>query len=737
MWKNPDKSLPDEGRRCWGSRGVVVTICGLLCLAVALVFCQTGRYDFVNFDDDQYVYDADHLKHGFTWDGVLYYLYHWHSYTYHPLATFSHMLDCQLFGLRAGGHHAMNAALHAVTAVLLFLLLRQLTGRLWPSALVAALFAVHPLRVESVAWISERKDVLSGLFFVLTLGAYARYVRAPAARGRYATVCALYALGLLAKPMLVTLPGVLLLLDYWPLRRLQGITAERKILKPTRSASEDSSLTLRVSADQVCCRSNIEDGGGGLKPTLLDEDAWRIPWHLLTEKIPLMLFAVTVSGLTIHTQVEAIRSLESVSWWARISNTLVAYVSYLGCFFWPHGLAILYPHPGDGHSAWTIATAAAVLAAISAGAFVLRRRAPYLLVGWLWYLGMLVPVIGLLQVGGQALADRYTYLPQIGFVLGLVWALADLVKFCAARAGEAMRRASFALLALAAAGVVAAFAVAAWRQTGYWRDSETVWARDEMYPTNVGHFNFGLALAAENRHEEALKQFEQARVISPEDEDTLYSYGQSLQALGRDAEAMAKYRATLAVNKRSARANDGLAAVLLKQGKDRDALECWRLAVAEEPKNVAYGCRLAELLAASSDARVRDGKEAVAIAEKMVELSRGKDASAFNALAAAEAETGNFSAAVENAQTALDLAKADGEEKLAGEVQSRLADYRAGKPYRRKPGGETLGRPCRTLPAARGVDLQSLPPEFVRRIIAKERKNPREGLETTGGHTLL
>ena len=208
-----------------------------------------------------------------------------------------------------------------------------------------------------------------------------------------------------------------------------------------------------------------------------------------------------------------------------------------------------------------------------------------------------------------------------------------------------------------------------------------------MYPTNVGHFNFGLALAAENRHEEALAQFEQARAISPEDEDTLYSYGQSLEALGRDAEAMVKYRAVLAVNKRSARANDGLAAVLLKQGKDREALECWRLALAEEPKNVAYGCRLAELLAASCDARVRDGKEAVAIAEKMVELSRGKDASAFNALAAAEAETGKFAAAIENAQIALDLAKADGEEKLIGEIRSRLADYRAGKPYRRKPGG--------------------------------------------------
>ena len=190
---------------------------------MVLVFCQTGGHDFVNFDDDHYVYDNEHLNRGFTWDGLIYYAYHWHAYTYHPLSTYSHMLDCQLFGLEAGGHHWMNVALHAITAVLLFLLLRQMTGRLWPSALVAALFAIHPLRVESVAWISERKDVLSGLFFVLTLGAYVRYVRAPPGScGRYAVVCVLYVLGLLAKPMLVTLPMVLLLLDYWPLRRWQA-----------------------------------------------------------------------------------------------------------------------------------------------------------------------------------------------------------------------------------------------------------------------------------------------------------------------------------------------------------------------------------------------------------------------------------------------------------------------------------------------------------------------------------
>src|SRR5208283_1100253 len=201
----PDGETPPPS----GSRCVVATICGLLCLAVVLVFCQTGRYDFVNFDDDRYVYDNDHIKHGFTWEGWKFYLYHWHSYTYHPLSTYSHMLDCQWFGLKAGGHHGTNIVLHSITATLLFLLIRQMTGRIWSSALVASLFAIHPLRVESVAWISERKDVLSGLFFVLALGAYVSYVRSPRTAGRYTTVCLLYVLGLLAKPMLVTLPMVL------------------------------------------------------------------------------------------------------------------------------------------------------------------------------------------------------------------------------------------------------------------------------------------------------------------------------------------------------------------------------------------------------------------------------------------------------------------------------------------------------------------------------------------------
>ena len=694
---------------------MVVTICGLLCLAAVLVFCQTGGYDFVNFDDDRYVYDNEHLNQGFSWQGLWYYTYHWHSYTFHPLSTYSHMLDCQLFGLEAGGHHWMNVALHALTAVLLFLLVRQMTGRLWPSALLAALFAVHPLRVESVAWISERKDVLSGLFFILTLGAYVRYVRAarrwfpverlgacvraarrrrwlrvkqtlrayvrylrasPAA-GRYTIVCVLFGLGLLAKPMLVTLPMVLLLLDYWPLRR------------------------------------------------------WQASWHLLIEKIPLLLLSLADSALTIHTQVAAIQSLEAVSCPSRIANSLVAYVSYLGCFFWPKGLAILYPHPVSGFSAGTALAAALVLAAVSAGVFLGRRRAPYLLVGWLWYLGMLVPVIGLLQVGGQSMADRYTYLPQIGLVLGLVWAVTDLTELLAARARSALQRAGAPstlgrfLLALSAAGIIAALAVAAWQQTGYWRDSETLWVRDMMYPTNTAHYNLGLALAKADRYPEAIVHYKAALAIDPNDQETHNTLGLSYEALGqldnaaqefrwilaeiqkvvdadtqlaeqlqqqgKPGEAEEQLRAAWKKSKEAIDPHKNLARVLHRQDKDREALEHWRAARREDPENVGVCTEIANLLASSPDASLRNGAAAVVAARQAVDLSKGKDPAALEARAAAYAEIGDFAAAIDDAQTAGELASARRDEKLAAEIRDRLELYRAAKPYHRTPAKGPIG----------------------------------------------
>jgi protein O-mannosyl-transferase len=642
-----------------GSRAVVFAVCGLLGLAVALVYCQTAGYDFVNYDDDQYVYDNSHINGGLTWEGLSFYAVHYHAYTYHPLSTYSHMLDCQLFGVKAGGHHAVNAALHAIAAALLFLLLRRMTGRLWPSALAAAVFALHPLRVQSVAWISERKDVLSGVFFVLTLLAYVRYVRGRPTRGRYAVVCLLYALGLLAKPMLVTLPMVLLLLDYWPLGRWKG----------------------------------TEQGAGSGEQGAGSEDPRSLLLHLIVEKIPLFLLSFGAAALTVHTQGNAIQTLDYISWKARIANALVSYANYIGCFFWPRGLAILYPHPRT----WTAPESlhdfltddavhgAVILLAVSAVVFFARRKAPYLLVGWLWYLGMLVPVIGLIQVGGQKMADRYTYLPQIGVVIALAWAVTEFSGFLIAQCAAAARACCRAVIAIAAAAILAALAAGAWQETGYWRNSETLWKRDldMKYANIVAYYNLGLTLAASNLHEQAIEQFENACKITPDDEDSLIAFGQSLEALGRIDSAVAKYGAALNGNRNASIPNDRLARIALKRGKDHDALLYWRHALIDDPDNVSICTQAAWLLAASPEASVRNGKSAVVLAQKVVGLGEGKSAAAFDLLAAAQAEAGRYSDAVESARKGQEMAIAGRDDELARDIRTRLALYEARKPYRR------------------------------------------------------
>ncbi len=341
-------------------------------------------------------------------------------------------------------------------------------------------------------------------------------------------VCLLYALGLLAKPMLVTLPLVLLLLDYWPLRRGQVL------------------------------------------------------WRLVIEKIPLLLLSLADSALTIHTQVNAIQSLETVSWPARGANVVAAYVSYLGCLFWPQGLAVLYPHPRGNFSTGRVWAAIALLAAILVALIVLRRRAPYLLVGWLWYLGMLLPVIGLLQVGGQSMADRYTYLPQIGLVLGLVWAVADTTGFLGSRGGVVGLWASRILVALAAAGIVAALAVAAWRQTAYWQNSETLWVRDLMYPNLTGRYNLGLALDKEGRHLEAIEQYRAALAIDRDDQDTHNALGLAYESLGRLDDAAGEFRTVLAAIQGEVDADNKRAEELRLQGRPRESAQQAEAAVEKQ-----------------------------------------------------------------------------------------------------------------------------------------------------------
>ncbi|HVM61479.1 MAG TPA: hypothetical protein VMV72_11500 [Verrucomicrobiae bacterium] len=407
----PLTTVPVGSHNHWAAAGVCLFLVG----AIFVGFGQTLRYGFVDYDDDGYVYKNPHVIHGLDLKGVAWAFTHSVMANWHPLTVMSHMLDCQVYGLNAGGHHLTNLLLHAATAVLLFLVLRRMTQVLWPSAFVAAVFAIHPLRVESVAWIAERKDVLSGLFFVLTLGAYVRYVCAPPSWGRYLTVVFLFTLGLMSKPMLVTVPFVLLLLDYWPLNR--------------RGA------TNRLST-------------------------W---WRLLVEKIPLFACSFALCLVTFLVQ----RKDTGIPFPLRISNALVSYVAYCGQMFWPVHLAVLYPYPINGLPTGRVVLASVLLIVVSLGALFWRRSRPYFLMGWLWYLGMLAPAIGVVaQAGAQSRADRYTYLPQIGLYILVTWMAVELTASWRSRRW---------VLGTSALVVLAVLIACARVQTAYWRDSRSLW----------------------------------------------------------------------------------------------------------------------------------------------------------------------------------------------------------------------------------------------------------------------
>ena len=431
----------------------VRTVCLFLLVVVALVFAQTVRHEFVNFDDDRFVYDNPHVTRGLTGEGILWALCD-HGFQWRPLTWVSHMIDWQLYGPRAGGHHATNLLLHAATTVLLFVLFWRMTGRLWPSALVAVLFAVHPLRVESVAWVTERKDVLSGLFFALTLGAYLDYVRQPFSVERYLTVTVFFALGLLSKPMLVTLPLLLLLLDYWPLGRFT-----------------ERSLAGNQEVPPHC------DGGGPVAAASLP--VWpaalgRLPvlGRLLFEKLPWFALVAVSCAMTVWSHIKVVAAVDRLPLSWRLGNALVSYVGYLGDFCWPTGLAVLYPLGDRDLSPWKVGGAALLLLVVTAAVWLARRRYPYLLFGWLWYAGMLVPVSGLLQFGIFTHADRFTYLPQIGIAVALAWGAADLCRRWPYRR---------AVCGVASLLILAVLAGCAWRQASFWRDSETLWTRAGLH----------------------------------------------------------------------------------------------------------------------------------------------------------------------------------------------------------------------------------------------------------------
>jgi len=707
----------------------VVGVCVLLVLAIAAVFGQTARFDFVNYDDNENVYENRVVEKGLSSKAVGWAFTHPQTGNWIPLTTLSHMLDCQLFGLRAGGHHLVNVLWHAANAVLLFLILRQMTGSLWKSALVAAVFAVHPLRAESVAWVSERKDVLSGFFFMLTIGAYVRQVRQPSRAG-YLAVVMLFVLGLLAKSMVATLPFALLLLDYWPLGRWQGRQDFRRVVA--------EKIPLFGLAAGACVAT-------ALVPGLIITHAQRLP--LLV----------------------------------RIGNALVSYVVYLRQMIFPAGLATPYPLVPSGQPLWRVGLACIVLASVTAALIVWRKKRPCLLMGWLWYLVMLFPVIGIIQISSDAAhADRYTYLPEIGLAMAAAWAIGD---WCA---GSQPRRALSAGLMITAIGPLTVWGHI---QTSHWRDSESLWTRALACTSNnaIAHFNLAITLAhhgklpdaieqyrkalairpdymealnnlgnalartgqlddaidqygkalkinpasrldlydlavaladkgktdeaiaqyrkvlerypnfaearlnlnillgKSGRKEENTAQYRKALEIDPNDEKAEYDWGNALATEGKLGEAIAHLRRAVKIKPDYAKACSALGLVFFQKGDIKEAIDSWQQALELKPDQADVQNNLAWLLATSPDASLRQGAQAVALAERANQLNGSTNAAVLHTLAAACAETGRYRDAIATARRALELAVAQKNDDLMAKLPKEIKLYEANTPIRDVP----------------------------------------------------
>jgi Flp pilus assembly protein TadD len=662
----------------------------VLVVASLAVFAPTLGYRFVNIDDDRCVVRNPPLRAGLTPDGLRWAFTTFETANWQPLTWISYLVDYQVHGLAPGGYHLGNVVLHTANAVLLFLALRWMTAAVWPSALAAALFAVHPLHVESVAWVAERKDVLSTFFWMLALLAYAHYTERPGL-GRYLLAAGAFGLGLLAKPMLVTLPCVLLLLDYWPLRRF------------------------------------------GVRPL----------HHLIGEKLPLLAMSAVSCGITWYAQREggAVGSLEDYPLAARIGNALVAYGAYVGKAFWPVHLAAFYPHPGAALPAWKAVGAGVGLAAATALAWRQRRRFPYLIVGWFWYLGTLVPVIGLVQVGMQAMADRYTYIPLIGLSLMIAWGLADLA---------AWRPEKRAALAWAAGLWLVCLTVLARVQVGYWADSITLWEQvlrvcpesyvahfnlanlliangkaplavehcrealklkpdDGLLNSNLAsaldeagqreeaevhhrlavqfapnaalaHHRYGIHLAQRPEHlAEAVEQFTEAIRLAPDFADAHFNLGIALGFEGKREESIARLQEAVRLREDSSPFHYRLAMGLQETGRTEEAAAHYRRALEIDPASAEAADRLAWILATDREATIRNGQEAVRLARQACEATGHRRPEPLDTLAAALAETGQFEHAVGAARQALALAP-EVNPRLVKPIQERLHLYETGKP---------------------------------------------------------
>ncbi len=677
----------------------------LICLGLAAlvfaVFGQTLGFEFTNYDDNKIVFENPHVRCGLNFENMYWALvagtgsYKADIDYWRPLSLISHLADIQCFGIYAGWHHAVSVLFHAVSSVLLFLVLSSMTGAVWRSAMVAALFAIHPLHVESVAWIAERKDVLSGLFFILTLGAYTRYARRPSRpfpMASYLLVLFCSALAMMSKPMVVTMPCLLLLLDYWPLER-------------TEKAS------------------------------------WL---RLIIEKVPLLIMSLGVAWVTTHAAGgvnSQLMELITLPW--RLGMAVVAYATYLKQMLWPFALGALYPHPANALPIWSIWVSLATILFISMMVFWQRKRR-YLCVGWLWYLGMLVPVIGIVQSGGQAHADRYTYLPLIGVFIMIVWTLEEWSE-------KSPQRRLF--LAYASVAVVMIFTLLAARQTKVWRNSIFLWSHSLAcgVESSLIHNNLGEALIASGKTEEGTPHILRALEINPNDSDahsnlgevflmqghidqaidefhkglavdhvntiTLNALGEALMMQGKSEEATSEFREAIRLNPYHMKAIINLGDALFKLGDQSHATESFRKAITLDPANAAVieqkwgrllyqdGKRqdgisklehayllhpeklgvvndLSWMLATVPEESLRNGPRSLELALAVDRESGGKDPFFLDTLAAAYAENRNFKQALRTSRHALKLAESSENKELVKSLREEISLYEVGKPVR-------------------------------------------------------
>jgi len=621
-----------DGKNRWLDFG----ICILLAVITWLVFGHTLRHDFVNVDDVDYVLKNLEVARGLTIEGIVWAFSHVHAANWHPVTWISHMLDCQFYGLNSGGHHLTNVLLHTATAILLFLVLQQITAARWRSAFVAAIFAIHPLRVESVAWVAERKDVLSGLFFVLTIGAYVRYARRPSAFG-YTLVAILFALGLMCKPMLVTAPFVLLLLDYWPLERW----------------------------------------GGGND----DRTTFPIPRRLVLEKLPLFAMAAASCLATLFAQKGAIQPFASISFPSRAFNAFISYAVYLRQLFWPSDLAALYPFPA-GSMAVAGTLSLGLLAGISIVIFALRRHR-YLVTGWLWYLIMLVPVIGIVQVGIQAHADRYVYLPHIGLYLLLTWTVADLC------AGWRYRRLFLSALSFV---LLTALAFGARTQASFWQNSQTLWTHTIACTSDnaIAHTNLGQAFYEKGIMDEAMAHYRTALQIDPNQALGHSALGLALLETGRPDESVSHLLRALEINPNFADAHYNLGNTFMQIGQPKEALTHFNRALEINPSDIEALNNMAWMLATWPEAGIRDGTKAVELAERANSFTHGENPVVSATLAASYAEAGRPTDAVRTAQHAWQLATAQENAARADSIRAQIELYQSGAAFRdRRYTGDT------------------------------------------------